>query len=94
MARGLMTDAQVVQFENMIATSSGTLMRFKPKFPTEAHKVAWRKKAIEGIANLMPSGTPDYRPKPTEGNLNVLKRISEFRRAPIENPDDESQTSR
>lgn len=94
MARGLLTDQQITQYENMIATSSGTMMRFKPKFPTEAHKQAWRKRAIEGLANLMPSGTPDYRPKPTAGNLELLKRISEFRRAPIENPDDESQTAR
>lgn len=94
LARGLNTAEQVAQFEQMIATSSGTMMTFKPKFPTEAHKVAWRKRAIEGLANLMPSGTPDYRPKPTAGNLELLQRISEFRRAPIENPDDESQTSR
>lgn len=94
LARGLNTPEQVAKFEQMIATSSGTMMTFKPKFPTEAHKVAWRKRAIEGLANLMPSGTPDYRPKPTAGNLELLKRISEFRRAPIENPDDESQTSR
>ena len=94
LARGLNTPQQIAQFEQMIASSSGTMMTFKPKFPTEAHKVAWRKRAIEGLANLMPSGTPDYRPKPTAGNLDVLRRISEFRRAPIENPDDESQTSR
>ena len=94
LARGLNTPEQVAKFEQMIASSSGTMMTFKPKFPTEAHKVAWRKRAIEGLANLMPSGTPDYRPKPTAGNLDVLRRISEFRRAPIENPDDESQTSR
>lgn len=94
LARGLNTPEQVAKFEQMIATSSGTMMTFKPKFPTEAHKVAWRKRAIEGLANLMPSGTPDYRPNPTAGNLELLRRISEFRRAPIENPDDESQTSR
>jgi len=93
-ARGLMTSKQVTQFETMIASASGTMMRFKPRFPTEAHKTAWRKRAIEGIANLMPSNTPDYRPKPTAGNLDLLKRISEFRRAPIENQDDESETSR
>ena len=94
MARGLMTNQQVTAFETMIASASGTMMRFKPKFPTEAHKTAWRKRAIEGIANLMPSNTPDYRPNPTAGNLDILKRISEFRRAPIENQDDESETSR
>jgi hypothetical protein len=93
-ARGLMTNKQVTQFETMIASASGTMMRFKPRFPTEEHKTAWRKRAIEGIANLMPSGTPDYRPNPTAGNLDLLRRISELRRAPIENPDDESQTSR
>jgi hypothetical protein len=94
MARGLMTNKQVIEYENMIASASGTMMRFKPKFPTEAHKIAWRKRAIEGLANLMPSNTPDYRPMPTAGNLDLLKRISEFRRAPIENQDDESETSR
>jgi hypothetical protein len=94
MARGLMTQKQVIEYENMVASASGTMMRFKPKFPTEAHKIAWRKRAIEGLANLMPSNTPDYRPMPTAGNLDVLKRISEFRRAPIENQDDESETSR
>ena len=58
-----------------IATSGGPVLRFKPKFPSEAHKAAFRKKIVEGIALLMPSDGGLGRPKADTATLETLSRM-------------------
>jgi len=74
------------RFEAMATSNSGTAMRFKPRFPTEAHRAGWRKKAIEGIANLMPSGGLDPRPSMDPMSIGAIKKIAQVGK-------DESETS-
>jgi len=58
-----------------IATSGGPVLRFKPKFPSEAHKAAFRKKIVEGIALLMPADGGLGKPKADTATLETLSRI-------------------
>lgn len=58
-----------------IATCGGPVLRFKPKFPSEAHKAAFRKKIVEGIALLMPSDGGLGKPKADTATLEALSRM-------------------
>jgi hypothetical protein len=58
-----------------IATSGGPVLRFKPKFPNEAHKAAFRKKIVEGIALLMPADGGLGKPKADTATLETLSRM-------------------
>ena len=58
-----------------IATCGGPVLRFKPKFPNEAHKAAFRKKIVEGIALLMPSDGGLGKPKADTATLEALSRM-------------------
>jgi len=58
-----------------IATSGGPVLRFKPNFPNEAHKAAFRKKIVEGIALLMPSDGGLGKPKADTATLEALSRM-------------------
>jgi hypothetical protein len=51
----------------------GPVLRFKPRMPTEAHKKAFRKKIVEGIAMLMPSNGGKGR---AEANTQTLEMLS------------------
>jgi hypothetical protein len=51
----------------------GPVLRFKPRMPTEAHKKAFRKKIVEGIAMLMPSNGGKGR---AEANTQTLETLS------------------
>lgn len=53
----------------------GPVMRFKPRNPTEAHKKAFRKKIVEGIAMLMPSNGGIGRPQANTETLEMLDRM-------------------
>ncbi len=58
-----------------IATSGGPVLRFKPRFPSEAHKAAFRKKIVEGIALLMPADGGLGKPKADTSTLETLSRM-------------------
>ncbi len=69
-------DAQAVSNAlTTIATSGGPVLRFKPKFPSEAHKAAFRKKIVEGIALLMPADGGLGKPKADTSTLETLSRM-------------------
>jgi hypothetical protein len=53
----------------------GPVLRFKPRMPTEAHKKAFRKKIVDGIAMLMPSGGGRGRAEPNTQTLEMLSRM-------------------
>jgi hypothetical protein len=53
----------------------GPVLRFKPRMPTEAHKKAFRKKIVDGIAMLMPSGGGKGRAEPNTQTLEMLSRM-------------------
>jgi hypothetical protein len=55
----------------------GPVLRFKPRMPTEAHKKAFRKKIVEGIAMLMPSNGGKGR---AEANTQTLEMLSNMYR--------------
>jgi hypothetical protein len=57
---------------------SVTLMRFKPKFPSEQHRLAWRKKAIDGISFLMVGGDGSQKPRATPLLLEQMKQVATF----------------
>jgi len=79
MKRGIpMKSEQAKKFISSMDVASVTLMRFKPRFPTEQHRQAWRKKAIDGIAHLMVGGDPLEKPKASPMLLETLKRVATF----------------
>ena len=53
----------------------GPVMRFKPRNPTEAHKKAFRRKIVEGIAMLMPSNGGIGKPQANTETLEMLSRM-------------------
>ena len=53
----------------------GPVLRFKPRNPTEAHKKAFRKKIVEGIAMLMPSNGGIGKPQANTETLDMLSRM-------------------
>jgi len=73
-----MKSEQAKKFISSMDVASVTLMRFKPRFPTEQHRQAWRKKAIDGIAHLMVGGDPLEKPKASPMLLETLKRVATF----------------
>lgn len=77
--RGL--DPQSEQGKQLLASmdvASVTLLRFKPRFPTEQHRLAWRKKAIDGIAYLMVGGDPLEKPKANPMLIERMKAVATF----------------
>jgi hypothetical protein len=79
MKRGIpMKSEQAKKLIASMDVASVTLMRFKPRFPTEQHRQAWRKKAIDGIAHLMVGGDPLEKPKANPMLLETLKRVATF----------------
>jgi hypothetical protein len=82
-----------------IASSGGPVLRFKPNFPNEAHKAAFRKKIVEGIALLMPADGGLGRPKADTATLESLSRmykwfskVSKGRRTQGEALEDENES--
>jgi hypothetical protein len=53
----------------------GPVLRFKPRMPSEAHKKAFRKKIVEGIALLMPSNGGKGRPEANTSTLEMMDRM-------------------
>jgi hypothetical protein len=53
----------------------GPVLRFKPRMPSEAHKKAFRKKIVEGIALLMPSNGGKGRPEANNSTLEAMDRM-------------------
>jgi hypothetical protein len=53
----------------------GPVLRFKPNLPTEAHKKAFRKKIVEGIALLMPSNGGKGGAEANTQTLDTLSRM-------------------
>jgi len=81
----------------------GPVLRFKPNMPTEAHKKAFRKKIVEGIALLMPSnggkGGAQANTQTLETLSNMYKNFSKItmgRKIPTqgESLEDEYESSR
>jgi hypothetical protein len=77
--RGIEPDSEASRkFVASMDVPSVTLMRFKPKFPSEQHRLAWRKKAIDGISFLMVGGDGSQKPRATPLLLEQMKQVATF----------------
>jgi hypothetical protein len=67
--------AQMANALNTFMSCGGPVLRFKPNFPSEMHKKAFRRKIVEGIALLMPSGRDGTKAEATPEVLSSLTRM-------------------